>query len=415
MHGLKPQQSRWRLLYCFLAATALTCLLWGCGGGGGNAMVSTKRVATWTSAQSDLNEDVSIVGIQKPNPSVFTNQTLRQIARASVGGINPRFKFSNRFGTSPLKIDKVRVAKSIGGGAIDVSTDLPVTFSGAAMVTIAAGQEVWSDPVGMSVAKLDRLAVSMYMVSAEIATAHRFYSSTTFVAEGDQTSNPVMSSAAANVRASVYYLSEVTVERTGATKVVVAFGDSITDGAMSTANAYLGYPEQLSDRALSTDPNFAVVNQGIAGNRWLRDRFGTAGITRFAWDALGVTGVTHVVVLLGINDLGLATALGEPATAEEIIGAMAKAISQAKAAGVKIYMGTIMPNRGTGSKEADRQLINSWIRANKDIAGVFDFDRALQDPGDPTSLLATYDSGDHLHPNDAGYARMASEIDLSKF
>lgn len=417
IHSMRLTESVRRKLLQSLLAVSLGVLA-ACGGEGDDSPSATVQVATWTASQSDLNEDLSALGIAKPNPAAFQNQTFRQIARIAVGGTNIRVKFSNKYGATPLTLDKVRIAKSIGAAAIDVSSDQPVTFSGATALTLAAGQELWSDPIKLSVDAHAQLAVSIFTQQATIATAHRFSNTSTYVATGDQTSASTLSAAASSTSSSSYFMSEIDVERTAPTKVIVAFGDSITDGNASTTNAYLDYPDQLANRALAKDPNLSVVNAGLGGNRWLNDVFGTKGVERFASDALGVSGVSDVIILLGVNDLGFSLLYPDQVvTSDQVIAAATTVIAQAKAMNVRVFMGTITPFKGafyyTDAGEAKRQAINAWIRTNKDIAGVVDFDKAMQDPSDPLSLPAAWQSGDHLHPNDAGYGQMAATVDLS--
>jgi len=398
---------------------------------------SPTRAAAWTAPPSDLNQDLTGVGYPRPKPSRFKDQTIRQIERVSVDGNDLRFKFSNIFGTEPLKLDKVRFAQSAGGGAIDPSTNRAVTFNGASSVTIPAGQECWSDPVAMQVAAQTNLAVSIYLADAAVATGHPFATTMSYIANGDETSaalisteigktqQPVNSSCQNNINPSCqYYLSEIDVERAMPTKVVVAFGDSITSsGAVGTVDSFISYPDQLAKRALSFNPNISIVNQGIGGNRWLHDKWGTKGVTRFARDVLGVTGVTDVIILLGVNDLNIPRYYPrETVTADQIIAAMTTVIQQAKARNVKIFMGTILPDSCAlppvnvtptcpDEREAKRQAVNAWIRSNKEIA-VVDFDKALRDPANPLQITPSL-RHDDIHPNAAGNARMAAAVDLS--
>lgn len=414
---MRSSQVRRKLLKCS-AILAFTYVLTACGGG--NVDSTATRAAAWTASQSDLTEDVSALGIPKPTPAEFTNQTIRQVARLSLDGNLVRIKFSNRFGKVPLTLNKVHVARSVGAAEIDTSSDHAVTFAGAPSVTIEAGQDRWSDAVALPVEPQIRLAVSIYMEKATIATGHRFSTSSTYVSTGDQTTARDIFSAAENVRSSSYFMSEIAVERSDASKVVVAFGDSISDGVASSTNAFLDYPSQLSNRALKIDRNISVVNAGMGGNRWLNTPFGLPGVRRFTEQVLGVTGVTHTIILLGTNDLGLSQLYQDQVvTAEQVIAAMTEVISLAKAKNVKVYLGTLIPFKGgffyTIEGEAKRQTINAWVRANQEVAGVIDFDKAIQDPEDPLRIPTHLHSGDSLHPNDAGYAKLATAVDLAMF
>jgi lysophospholipase L1-like esterase len=408
-----------RSLWHWVAASAFAIVLAACGGGA-DTMPTPALAAAWTASQSDLNEDLSALNFPAQSPTTITDQTVRELARVAIGGSNIRIKFSNRFGASPLTLDKARVARWSGAAAIDPSTDHAVTFAGAQSVTIAAGAEAWSDPVDMTVPAQTVLAVSLYIKNATIATAHRFATVSTYVGSGDQTSAPVMSAAAANARSSAYFMSEIDVEHPTPATVVVAFGDSITQGVATSTNAFLDWPSQLANRLATAKPDVSVVNAGLSGNRWLNNIFGVRGLDRFSEDVLKVTGVTHTIIFMGINDLGLSQNYpSQTVTADQVIGAMATAIAQAKAKKIKVFLGTITPFKGaayyTDAGEAKRQAINAWIRANKDVDGVVDFDKVLQDSADPLQADASLVISDHLHPNDVGQGRMAAAVDLSWF
>ncbi|MDM0067492.1 SGNH/GDSL hydrolase family protein [Variovorax sp. J31P207] len=208
--------------------------------------------------------------------------------------------------------------------------------------------------------------------------------------------------------------------------VVVAFGDSITAGAgaVEEQGRPVRYPDRLAARlrAMPGDAGSTVVNAGISGNRLLADGVGTKGIARFAQDALAQRGLTHVVILIGINDIGFSVPegaagpiRGQPA-AEEITAGLEQLVQQARARGVKVLLGTLLPFKGSSywskEKESRRDAVNRWIRSRRHVEAVVDFDAAMRDPSDPQALKAAYDSGDHLHPGNAGYAAMADAIDL---
>jgi lysophospholipase L1-like esterase len=206
--------------------------------------------------------------------------------------------------------------------------------------------------------------------------------------------------------------------------VVVAFGDSITDGLGSTIDANRRYPNFLSRRLNATEGigPYSTVNAGISGNRVLRDGRGPSGLSRFSRDALGQTGVTDIILLLGINDIGVSGRLPEQdASAEAISDGLETLIAEAEARDVRVFLGTLLPLKGTNapyysdSAEIKRQALNTWIRSNQDVDGIIDFDQAMKDATDPLMMSPSYDSGDHLHPNDAGYEVMANAIDLALF
>jgi len=390
------------------------------GGSGGTTSDGLKPYATWYSALDDANGP--ILGFTFPPVLPLMNATVRQIAHVSLGGSRIRIKLSNRYGVTPLAFAKVRVASSLTKGAIDGGTDTAVTFGGATSVTIDAGKDVWGDPIDFAVDSRGDVAVSAYVPgTADVATEHRFAQRTNYVTLGDSTSSPDVTATAQTITAG-YWLEEVDIFRSNPVNVIVGFGDSITDGNGSTADANLRYPDQLSRLALASNasqPELSVVNAGIGGNRWLHDGLGPKASGRFARDALAVTGVSHVVILLGINDIGFSIfSAAEAASAADIIAAITSATRSAQAAHLKVFLGTLLPFAGslyyTTDGDAKRSAVNDWIRSKTVGDGFFDFDQLLRDPADPTKYAASYDSGDHLHPNDTGYAVMAKAIDLPK-
>jgi lysophospholipase L1-like esterase len=400
-----------------IAGAALVTLLFACGGGGGDSQ-SSQWVATWFAAQQNYNEIVPAYG-----PSfAISNQTVRQIVHTSYGGNQVRIKLSNLFGTGPATFSAVHVARSTGNGAIDVATDRTVTFGGTASVTLAAGTEQWSDSADLPFTTQSDLAISLFVQgSIPVATSHLVGQQNNYTASNNQVSAATMSGATAS--AFYFWLSEVDTSSTNKVKVVVAFGDSITDGAQSTVGANHRWPNFFDDRmqaAAGSVGEVSVVNAGISGNRWLHDLVGPSGQTRFARDVMGVSGATHTVIFLGINDIGFATPLpAQAVTSDQIVAAIGAAIAQAKSRQVKVFLATLMPYEGSAnysaSGEAERQAVNVYIRSASGVDGVIDFDKVMQDPSNPASLLPAYNSGDHIHPNDAGYQAMANAINLSLF
>lgn len=380
-------------------------------------MRNSYRYASWAAPQQDYNEmpapELLAAGFPAPSPQTFDNQTVRQVVRLSAGGDGVRIKLSNLFGAGPVTFSGVRLAKSQGGWAIDPGSDTGVTFGGQNSLTLAAGAEQWSDEITLPLQTNTELAVSMFFAgSARVATSHSLGKRTNYLTSGNALSAATCTGA--KTVQSYYWLAGVDVSGTHETNVIVAFGDSITDGEGSTADANLRYPDQLDEllQSSGTLGRVSVVNSGISANRWLRDGVGPNGAGRFKRDVLDVSGATHVVILLGINDLGMGALIpSQNATADRITAAMAGAIAGAKAKGLKVLVGTILPYDGffacTDSGEAARQTVNAWIRANETIDAVVDFDLALRDPDNPTRFLALYDSGDHLHPNDTGYLELA--------
>lgn len=342
--------------------------------------------------------------------------------RVSVGGDKVRVKVSNLLGTAPVTLGGVHIARSTGGASIDATTDTVLLFNGRESVTVPAGQEVWSDETPFSLLSQTDVAVTVYVPqTTPVVTLHLLGQQTSSVAAGNVLGSATFTPT--ETRQSYYWVTGIDVRNDDARGVIVAFGDSITDGVGSTVDAVHRYPDFLA-RRVASDPaleGFSVVNQGIGGNRVLNDVIGLRGMERFPRDALGTTGVTHAIILLGINDIGFGgfdPALG--VTADELIAGLQTMVEQAKARGVAVFLGTLLPFKGafppyySEEAEAKRQAVNAWIRANTAQAhGVIDFDAATRDPADPLQLRPEYDSGDHLHPNDAGYEAMANAIDLA--
>lgn len=412
----RPRSARRTVVKSMLAALALTVGLVACGSGGDEEV---RYHASWTGALSDAAQ--SLPGFPPPAVQVFDNQTVRQVVRVSLGSTAIRIRVSNLFGKAPLTISAIRVARSSGASNIDAASDRAVSFGGQRSLTLAPGSEALSDAIDLPVAPLSNIAVSMFFASrTEVATVHALGRQTAYVGAGDQSSAATMPTVAATQLESYYALTAVEAISIAQAKVVVAFGDSITDGFNSTVGAAKRYPNQLDDRLKAAGfAQTSVVNAGISGNRWLNDFVGPNGNGRFERDVVNVAGVTHTIILLGINDIGFASFVpAQAVTAQQITASMATAVAKAKAKGIKVYLATLLPFKGAGyyslDGEAKRQAVNTFIRANRDIDGVVDFDRAMQNPADPLAMNPAYDSGDHLHPNDAGYAAMAAAINLAQ-
>ena len=356
----------------------------------------------------------------------FNNQTLRQIVHASIGGTRTRVVLSNRFGTAPLTIAEAHLALREKDAAIVASSDRKLTFSGRPTISIPGGAIVYTDPVDFNVPAMADLAIDLYVAgdtnTSSPLTMHNGALQTSFVS---QTGNHVGATPFPVVATtpSWFLLSRVEVMAPESAGAIVAFGDSITDGARSTPNTNNRWPDLLAKRlmAQSGGVRMAVLNAGIGGNRVLSEGAFNAGINalaRFEQNALGQAGVTHVIVMEGINDIGQARQNPTP-TAEDIIAGHKQLIERAHTRGLKIYGATLTPFEGaayfTQEGEAKRTLVNEWIRTSKAYDAVIDFDVATRDPASPTKYLPQYDSGDHLHPNDAGYQAMANAIDLALF
>jgi lysophospholipase L1-like esterase len=377
--------------------------------------------AAWTAAPQDHNAASGI--FPPPAPLGLQDQTVRQVVRVSAGGRHVRVRLSNLFGRRPLTLQAVQVAASAGGSAIDSRTSTTMSFAGQATVTVAPGREIWSDWQPFELTRQSDMTVSMHVLDPTgVDTVHSIGLQTGYVTPGNTVSVPEMIQP--QEIGAYYWLTGVDVMDEAGGPVIVAIGDSLTDGFMSTPNSNCRYPNLLAQRlAASGMPQASVVNAGISGNRLLTDRIGPSVLSRFERDALGQSGVSHVVALIGNNDIGFGGFFPDQAvTAPQIQAGLAGLVGKARDAGVKIFLGTLAPFGGfrepyvRPGADGTRQAVNAWIRSNAAGAdGIVDVDAMLRDPEAPTRLLPSYDSGDHAHPNDAGYAAIANGIDLSIF
>ena len=403
-----------------LVAIALSTT-WGLAGAHGDDG-RKNWVATWT-ASPQPPEPPFI----NPNPASFSNQTIRQIVHVSLGGSTVRLRLSNEFGRTPLRVGELRVAHQLAGASTVPGSDRPVTVGGQSSFTIPAGAPVLSDPVDIRVPALSNLVVSLYLPdTVTTSTFHSLGVQTTYVTTpGNYTA--AMSPPVAATPTSGFFLSGLSVKAGKRSAAIVTLGDSITDGFASTVDANRRWPNVLAAR-LQARPQYdhlAVANQGISGNRTLHDLIGPNALARFDRDVGATAGAKWVILLEGINNIGIPGAFGLPAeqvSASDIINGHRQLIARAKERGLKIYgatltpfEGTVFPGYFTAAGEAKRQAVNAWIRGSGEFDAVIDFDRVIRDPASPGRMLPAYDSGDHLHPNDAGYQAMANAIDLSLF
>jgi lysophospholipase L1-like esterase len=356
----------------------------------------------------------------------FTNQTVRLIVHTSLGGNEVRVRLSNAFGTESLAIGAAHVAFRSMNAGIASGTDRALTFSGSNSVTIPPGALVVSDSVKLDVPALADLAVSLYLPGPTgQATWHAAALSTNYISKpGDFTGTADLP--VDHTVASWFYLTGVEVKSSKDTLAIVTFGDSITDGTRSTPDTNHRWPNLLAERLTQHHIKLSVVDEGIAGNRVLHDFVGPNALARFDRDVLAQPGVGYVTVLMGINDIGdigrVLTQPGlapQPVGADEIIAGHRQMITRAHEQGLKIVGCTLTPFEGAAyfspEGETKRQAVNKFIRAGGGYDGLIDFDAVVRDPAHPARFLAMYDSGDHLHPNDAGYKAMADAVDLSLF
>ena len=401
------------------AASALTLTL--ALATGGDALAGANEPAHWLTSwyaasqagwESDFPLPMNV-------PAWLDNQSVRETVRLSVGGRRLRLVLSNRYGRQPVWIGEVRV-----GLADKKGTSSPLTFSGRAAVSIPAGATVTSDPVALAAAPLARLAVTSYLPRPTPVTSFHWGAQQTLdIAAG----NPAGATPAGSRHATGrLFLSAVMVEAPVAGRTVVTLGDSITDGNGSTPDTDRRWPDFLAQRL--APHGIAVANAGISGARLLRDGMGQNALARFEHDVLAQPGVSDVIVLLGINDIGWPGSPFAPAeapvTLDELAAAYRQLVAAAHLRGVRVTVGTLPPFEGAlegtpyaghynPAKERLRTELNGWIRSAGVFDAVVDFDAILRDPARPRRMRGAYDSGDHLHPGDAGYRAMAEAIDIA--
>ncbi len=365
----------------------------------------------------------------RPNSLSVAGQTVRQVARVSIGGPFVRVRLSNEFGERPLTIDAAHIALAGQGAAIQPGTDRPLTFATRRTVTIPPGARILSDPVNLAVPPLSDVAVSLYFPQRTgPVTEHVFAMQTGYVAPGNVTGAANLPGATTITHRVVLTGVEVPYQRRARGKVVVAFGDTATDGFGSTAGANRRWPDLLAARLNGRrgQPPTAVVNAGIAGNRMMHDFIGPNGLARFDRDVLSQANVTHVIIMMGINDFGLPGGRKIPeeeVTVQDVANGLQELIARARVQGIKVIGATRppfqpIPDRpGFWSEAAEkkRSQLNQYIRSSGAFDGVIDFEAALKDPANPNRLNPAYDSGDHFTPNDAGYAAMAEAVDPKLF
>ncbi|MFP5227160.1 MAG: SGNH/GDSL hydrolase family protein [Acidobacteriota bacterium] len=354
----------------------------------------------------------------------LVDSTLREVVHTSIAGKALRVHFTNEFGTEPLQIEAANVALSAGESAIQAGSVHALTFGGKASINIPPGAEAVSDPVTMATPAFADLAISFFLPLQQISdvSVHSSANQTNYIQAGSNVvSAPSLTDA--KTMTSWYFVKGVDVEPTAAhAGAVVAFGDSITDGAHATDNANHRWPDYLAVR-LHNNPataDLAVLNEGIGGNCVLIHCVGPNALARFDRDVLSLAGVRSIIVLESINDIGALHNPNNPdyqLTAEDLEQGLSQLVARAHEHGIKVIGATLTPYRGAGyfteRGEQIREAVNQWILTSGVFDGSVDFDKATRDAANPQVFAAQYDSGDHLHPKDAGYDAMANAIDLS--
>ena len=379
-------------------------------------------IATWGSSQMIAEGDNAL-------PADRAGAiTLRQVVRVSAGGERVRIRLSNAFGTRPLAIGGAHVARSVAPGTPRIEGDARLTFSGRSDAVIPAGAEMYSDPVAFPVTAGADLAISLYLPeAASPQTGHPGSRATSFTLAGNVVTDAALAGATPTTH--WYALADVEVAAAPTAGTIVAIGDSITDGYGVKPERNTRWPDVLAQRLRGTTATRAigVVNAGIGGNRVLLDGLGPNLLARFDRDVVARSGVRWAIVLEGVNDLGVltreapATPAQHAAIVAQVTAGFSQVVARAHAHGIKVIGGTVMPFGGntyyhpTAENEADRQAVNTFIRTSGVFDAVIDFDRLMRDPAHPDRLSPAYDSGDHLHPSEAGYKTMGDAVPLSLF
>jgi lysophospholipase L1-like esterase len=384
----------------------------------------TNWVASWGS--SPVEGKIVIPGIppDKIPPSPILKGTVRYRLPLSLGGTRLIVRITNEADEEPLTVGAVTVGIADAGVAARPATIRKITFGGRSNVTLPAGTPALSDPVELPTKTAGAVIVSIFLPNATECPLGQQGLQEVILDSRDATQMPVIEGATSSTARSL--VSAILVAGGSDAKTIVAFGDSITDGGFADAQDVRGWPGHLAMRLIHErgPARFAVANEGIGGNRVLSDHIGLSALARFDRDVLSLPHVTHLILLEGINDIGFTNFPddphpGPPVEANALIAAYRQIIGRAHQHGIKVIGGTVLPFQGASyysvSGDQTRETVNEWIRSGGGFDAVVDFDRALRDPAEPKKLAAAYDSGDHLHPSDAGYLAMAKAFDLSVF
>ena len=383
------------------------------------AQSNTHWVGTWATSPMAAKNESAKFGAPGTDGS-----TIREIVHISIGGPSIRVILTNEFGIDPLTIGAAQIALSSGGNAIAADSSAPLSFSGRPSIIIPPGALVVSDPVAFKVAPASNLAISLFLPDQPVnqLTFHPFADQTNYLVAGNAVNAPSLDTPTTFFTWDFLKGIDVSADEKAAS--IVTFGDSITDGAHSTRDANARWPDVLA-RRLQADKktaNLGILNQGIGGNRILHDTTGPSALARFDRDVLAQAGVKYLIIMESINDIGHATDPARPydvVTADDLIAGLSQLATRAHTHGIKVFGATLTPFVGakyqSPAGEEMRQTINKWIRTTDQLDGVIDFDKVTTDPTHPGMFLILDDSGDHLHPGDAGYKAMGESIDLKLF
>jgi lysophospholipase L1-like esterase len=375
-------------------------------------MGNEKWIATWGTSQQ-LVEPHNL----PPEPGL-ANTTIRQVFRVSLGGRRCRFRFSNRYGTKPVELNAVHIAKALNESSILPSSDKSLMFNGKLSVTIPAGEEVYCDAFDFSLAPLDRLAVSIWIkdISNVILTGHPGSRTTSYIQTGNCLCAPVFENPIMTDHWYIICGLDLLLDDSHGALVVI--GDSITDGRGTTTNGNDRWTDFLAERLLSNPSTnkISVINQGLGGNTILLGGLGPSAQSRFDHDVLEQPGVRWAIVLEGVNDVGNSET---HEISKSLIEAYKEFIDKARTKNIKIFGSPILPltghDYGSDLHESTRQTINEWIRHSGNFDACIDLDAAVRDPDRPQMLLPLYDCGDHLHLSPAGYRKLGESVDLGLF
>lgn len=430
------QRRRTVTMLALFIAVLLAALMLGLGSSDDRAIAQTTKGVCKPGLISSWGASPVATGDTTAPPITFEDQTIRNIVHTNAGGKEVRIRLSNEFGDAPITFDSVFIGRGQpDSAAIKPGTNKRLTFGGKRSVTIQPGKSVNSDLAQFEVNRLEDLAISFHLpnLTGPEVTQHPNAQQVNYVASGDRSSD-TSGTAFTPSGETWYFLTDVDVEVERKTSNVVALGDSITDGLQSTPNKNNRYPDYLAERMKAKENTrfLTVENQGIAGNRLLRDNIGPSVLHRLEPDVFSQPGVSDIILLVGINDIANPPFIGRPgqeADSADIIRGYKEVIRRAHARDLKIFAATILPGGdatdpaqppfttySTRQVNAERVEVNRFIRTSGAFDGFFDFDKAIRDPNNPEAIKFEFESRiDGFHPNDAGYKRLAQEVDLSVF